>query len=120
MKTKSWILLIAAVLFLCLGASIWVLRPQEASRYVVITSQGENAETLDLSQDGIYTITLPDGGYNVLTVQGGKIAVTEASCPDHYCMHRGFLNSGTAIVCLPNRLVISFQGDAATVDAAVG
>ena len=49
----------------------------------------------------------------------GKIAVTEASCPDHYCMKRGFCNSGTEIVCLPNRLVIQFL-DAQEIDAAVG
>ncbi len=120
MKTKTWILLISAVLAVCLGASAWVLRPQEASRYALITSQGEHIESLDLSQGGVYTIKLPDGGYNVLTVQDGKIAVTDASCPDHYCMKRGFLNSGTDIVCLPNRLVISFLGDVAIVDAAVG
>ncbi len=116
MKTKTWSLLLAAVLLLCLGLSVWVLRPQKASRYVSIVSQGALVESLDLSQGGVYTVKLADGSYNVLTVQDGKIAVTDASCPDHYCMQRGFLNSGTAIVCLPNRLVVSFLGDAAIID----
>ena len=52
-------------------------------------------------------------------VENGKIAVTEASCPDHYCMNRGFCASGTDIVCLPNKLVIHFLGTQ-TVDAAAG
>ena len=49
----------------------------------------------------------------------GKIAVTEATCPDHYCMKRGFCASGMDIVCLPNKLVIHFIGEQ-TVDAAAG
>ena len=49
----------------------------------------------------------------------GAIYATEATCPDHCCMKRGFCASGTDIVCLPNRLVIHFLG-AQTVDAAVG
>ncbi len=120
MKTKTWIILFAALMAVCLALSAWVMRPQRASRYVEITSQGQHVESLDLSRDGVYTVKLSDGNYNVLTVKDGKIAVTEATCPDHYCMNRGFLNSGTDIVCLPNRLVISFLGDMAVIDAAVG
>ena len=47
------------------------------------------------------------------------IAVTAATCPDHYCMHRGFCDRGTQIVCLPNRLVIRFLGEQ-NIDAVAG
>ena len=57
--------------------------------------------------------------YADLAVKDGKIAVTQASCPDHHCMARGFCNSGAQIVCLPNRLVIEFLGDQ-EIDAAIG
>ncbi|MBQ5653356.1 MAG: hypothetical protein IIV28_00995, partial [Alistipes sp.] len=30
----------------------------------------------------------------MITVQDGKIGVSEATCPDHYCMKRGYCNSG--------------------------
>ena len=50
------------------------------------------------------------GKISDIAVKDGKIAVTEASCPDHYCMQRGYCHSGAQIVCLPNRLVISFLG----------
>ena len=52
-------------------------------------------------------------------VENGKIGVCEATCPDHYCMKRGFCNSGTEIVCLPNRLTIRFLGQQ-EIDAVVG
>ena len=58
-------------------------------------------------------------GTNTVTVRDGKVAVTQADCPDHYCMDRGWCDSGTPIVCLPNRLVLKFVGKQ-TVDGAVG
>ena len=66
-----------------------------------------------------FTVTTPDGGVNTVTVQGGKIAVTQANCPDSYCMARGYCNAGAQIVCLPNRLVIRFLGEQ-NIDAVAG
>ena len=57
--------------------------------------------------------------YGDLAVKDGKIAVTQATCPDHYCMKRGFCHSGADIVCLPNRLVIHFTA-AQEIDAVIG
>ena len=45
--------------------------------------------------------------------------LTEADCPDGYCMDRGFCSGGAQIVCLPNRLVISFLASE-EVDFVVG
>jgi len=64
-------------------------------------------------------VDTPGGGHNVVTVKDGRIAVTQANCPDHYCMDRGFCNSGSPIVCLPNRLVIEFSGEQ-EIDFVVG
>ena len=58
-----------------------------------------------------FVVRAGNESYNVVTVKDGKIGVTEATCPDHYCMNRGFCSSGTQIVCLPNRLVIRFVGE---------
>ena len=65
---------------------------------------------MDLAIDQEFEITTAGGGRNVVTVQDGKIAVTAANCPDHYCMDRGFVGGGTQIVCLPNRLEIRVTG----------
>ncbi len=110
MKTKGWIGLIAALLALCLGLSLWLLWPGENAAYVEVWSDGKLLHTLDLSVDRVLTVK-NDRGTNVITVKGGKVAVTEASCPDHYCMDRGFCAGGTQIVCLPNRLVIRFAAE---------
>ena len=119
MKTRTWILIFAVILVVCLGASFYLLTPGDASTQAEITRQGKVIKTVDLRIDQSFTVESENGGYNVITVQGGKIAVTEATCPDHYCMMRGFCDSGTEIVCLPNRMTIRFLGEQ-EIDAIVG
>ena len=114
MKTKTWIILIAVVAAVCIFLSL-PLFSQEQARFARITSKGQVVKTVDLSVDQEFTVD----GSNTVTVKDGKIAVTWASCPDHYCMKRGFCSGGTDIVCLPNRLIIEFLGEQ-PVDAAVG
>ena len=109
MKTRIWILLIAVLLLVCGGLSIVTMMPKEASSYAEISSQGKLVRVVDLMIDQEFQIG--SGAHsNTVTVRDGKIAVTEATCPDHYCMKRGFCNSGSDIVCLPNRLIIHFLG----------
>ena len=106
MKTRNWLILFAAVILLCLGA-MFFLSPVQDAAFAQIYSQGELITTVSLAVDQEINIE----GHNTVTVKDGKIAVTWADCPDHYCMDRGFCSGGTDIVCLPNRLVISFVGD---------
>ena len=117
MKTKYWIAILTLAVAVCLILSLLTLGGKEASR-AQITSDGKLIRVVDLSIDQEFTVNSEDG-YNVVIVRDGKIAVTEASCPDHYCMARGFCNKGAQIVCLPNRLVIEFLGEA-EIDGVVG
>ena len=114
MKTKTWIILFAAIAAACLFLTLPLFSQQEA-RFAKITSRGREVKTVDLQIDQEFTVD----GKNTVTVADGKIAVTWADCPDHYCIKRGFCDGGTDIVCLPNRLVIEFLGDQ-EVDAAIG
>lgn len=106
MKTKHWILIIAVLAAICVAASLPLLFGEEAS-YAEITSHGKLIKTVSLAIDQEFTVD----GHNTITVRDGKIAVTWADCPDGYCVSRGFRSSGGDIVCLPNRLVISFTGE---------
>ena len=119
MKTKTWIVLLVLLLAACTGLSIPLLLPGESAVSARIMSQNELVKTVDLRIDQEFTVETPGGGRNTVTVRDGKIAVTEANCPDHYCMARGYCNGGSPIVCLPNRLVIDFEGPQ-DVDFAVG
>ena len=118
MKTKTWIILLAVLLAVCVGLSIWLLLPGEKAAQAEIILDGELYRTVDLSVDQEFTVK-SDRGSNTVTVKDGKIAVTAADCPDHYCMQRGYCDSGAQVVCLPNRLVIRFVGEQ-EIDGAVG
>ena len=109
MKTRYWVLLLAVALAVSVGLSLWLLLPGEDAEAAEIWSNGKLLYTLDLQTDQVKTVESANGT-NVITVKDGKIAVTEADCPDGYCMDRGYCSSGAQIVCLPNRLVIKFIG----------
>ena len=119
MKTKYWIILLAVILVVCAGLSIPLLVPQKNAAYAEIISDGQVMQMVALNTDREIHVTTASGGQNTVTVKGGKIGVTEANCPDHYCMDRGMCAGGTQIVCLPNRLIIRFPGDQA-VDSVAG
>lgn len=113
-KTKTWVLLLAAV-FVLLAAIVAIQRltAKPAARAEVWVD-GSLRQTLDLSVDGVYRIE-SGRGWNELTVKDGKVAVTAASCPDGDCVRCGYQNSGPPVTCLPNRLTIRFDA-AAEVD----
>lgn len=119
MKTKAWIAFLAGLFVLCVLSAFLLLAPGREASTAEILSDGKVVRTVDLRIDQEFTIPSPNGGYNIITVKDGKIAVTEASCPDHYCAKRGFCNSGAQIVCLPNRLVLTFT-QAGEVDGVAG
>ena len=117
MKSKIWILLIATLLAVCGGLSLWLLRSAPATA-VEIWSEGKLIQTLSLDTDQT-VIVEKAAGKNTVTVKAGKVAVTEANCPDHYCMERGWCSGGAQIVCLPNRLILKFTGESG-VDGVAG
>ena len=119
MKTKYWVILLSIILILCLILSIPVLLPGEAAAYAEIISDGQVMQVFDLDVNREIHVTTDSGGQNTITVTDGKIGVTQANCPDHYCMNRGMCSSGAQIVCLPNKLIIRFIGQQ-TVDMVAG
>ena len=118
MKTRGWIVIFAAVLAVCVGLSLLFLLPGQDAAFVEVRSEGKLLYTLPLNVDQQLEI-VSENGTNVVTIKDGKVAVTEADCPDGYCMARGFCSGGAQIVCLPNRLVLNFTGEA-DVDFVVG
>ena len=117
-KSANWALILGLVLAICLAAGMFLWN-NEPTQTAVITSGGDVVATVDLRIEQSFVVTAPNGGTNTITVRNGKIAVTAATCPDHHCMGRGFCAGGAPIVCLPNKLVITFK-EVPEVDGAVG
>lgn len=79
----------------------------------IIKLDGKVVKTIDLSTittPVTFTIENDHGGFNTITAENGKIAITEANCPDQLCVHRGFITSSLLpTVCLPNGVVVEIQ-----------
>ena len=62
-------------------------------------------KTVSLSENTEFTVYCEDG-FNVVTVENGKICVSSADCPDKVCVRQGKISGAVPIVCLPHRLEI--------------
>ena len=76
----------------------------------IIEQDGETISELDLSKDTELVLDDGNGGSNTITVKNGKIAVTDANCPDLVCVHTGSISqTGEVIACLPHKLIITIS-----------
>lgn len=106
MKKKDIILLVS-ILVVCAAAAliIFVFRSEEGN-YVQITVDGEVYGQYDLSVDQTIEIDT-EYGHNLIEIADGKAVMTEADCPDGYCIDQGAVsNNKQTIVCLPHKVVV--------------
>ena len=129
---KADIILFIALVVLGLAASAALsLSHGEAGAgaKVIIESGGDLYAKYPLSEDRTIVVPAPKQGkvdapaadpdanasaqydyYNVVTISGGSVSVTEASCKNQVCVRHGAITSpGESIVCLPNRLVVRIE-----------
>lgn len=118
MKTKYWIVLFILILAVCAVCCVVFFRGSSGAM-AEISSDGEVICTVDLRIDQEMQIESENGGTNLVAVENGQIRVKEASCPDQVCVDRGYCSGGAPVVCLPNRLVITFLGES-ELDASTG
>lgn len=84
-----------------------------------ISYQGKVLRTIDLVPGNDKMILQVSGrlGPATVEVEGGKIRILEANCPNQICVKQGWIqNPGASIVCLPGEIIIHIDGQAA-VDA---
>ena len=114
----KWIIIFAALCLIC-GLIIGVMghRSGEIAEIIV---DGEVIRAVDLSEPCEFDIDIGDGEFNRIKVDGGKIAVIDASCPDKLCVRRGYISGGgIPIVCLPHHLSVQIKGNDG-IDAVTG
>ena len=104
---KNDILLILAVLLLAGGVWLYRSLTREEGARVEVTVDGRLLASLPLDADT--SLQIGEGEHsNTLVIENGGAYVSQASCPDHVCIHRGVIRyDGETIVCLPNKLVVT-------------
>ena len=123
MTNRIWIVVFSFVALLCLGVWLFISKVSSPSKVVGIYQEGSLVEKIDLnSVTGEREITLSgDFGDNVILVSNGRIEMKSADCPDKICVEHGELKSSSSpIVCLPNKVVIKFEGSTDGADAKTG
>ena len=111
-KTRTWLLLLAALL-LAAGLFWWLGSRRNSGSVVQVIHDGQLLREIDLSDvREPYEFVWEDdaGNRNRVRVEPGRIAVTDANCPDRLCVHQGWLSRALPpIVCLPHRLMIQWK-----------
>lgn len=113
-KKEKWkkgdSLIILAVLVLALtGAVLIGIKRADAPQYVWIELQGESYGVYRLTQNQEISIETAYGK-NKVKIENGMVTMTEADCPDKYCVeHRPIGKNAETIVCLPHKLVIELK-----------
>ena len=111
-KTKIWIAVLLSVVLLGL-LGFFALSRLGGGTIAVITVEGQEYKRIDLSRvTESYDIEIDTKyGHNTVHVAPGRIAVTQADCPDGICVAQGAIDrGGVPIVCMPLRLVVKIEG----------
>ena len=114
---KGDIILIICVL--CIAALIFCavcfLAPQ--GNTVKIEVESKEVASFSLDENRTYTVKKDGKVTNVVEIKDKKVSVTAADCPDKICVkHREISKSGESIICLPNKVVVSIEGENKEVD----
>jgi len=126
---KFWFLVLGGVV---LAASVVaVLLWSVPTNYARIYRDGELTEVVNLAAvTEPFRLLVECGNYdtasknfNLLEVEHRRIRVSMADCLGGLCIRQGWVSGGLIpIVCLPNRLVVTFDGEGSRydVDAVAG
>ena len=119
-----WIILLCGILIvsaICVAVSTLNL---PVKQWALLYQDGVLIDSIDLA--GLSepeSLTVEYGsGVNQITAEPGRIRVSDANCPDGFCVRQGWVRGGLVpIVCLPHRLVIIFDsGSSQDFDAVTG
>ena len=117
---SRWLVLAtAAILAVSAGAAIWLYANRKNGAAAKIFVDGAVVREVDLGADVEFDVETKYG-VNRVKVEGGRIRVISADCPDKTCVNMGWRSDDLVpIACLPHHLVIRVGGESG-VDAVAG
>ncbi len=114
----DWALFVALILLSVSGLFL-VKGLASSGNTATIEVNGKLVYSLSLNEDKTVEVHGPVGITRV-EVKDGKIRITDSPCPNKLCVRQGWIERG-AIICLPNRVVVTIGGDdTGEVDAISG
>lgn len=108
---KTDILLILMFLLVALMVYVVMNSQSEKGDYVQITVNGMETGTYSLNENKVIPISGVDGS-NTLLIENGKVSMKDADCPDKICVkHKAIEKTGETIVCLPHKVVVEIVSE---------
>ena len=112
-------------LLMILVISFWISvamnrQQMEGELRLEILQDGEIAQTYSLpeAEAKFIRMTSESGRYNLVEIDGERVRVAEAECPNQICVNTGWVSQPSQlVVCAPNKLVLLIKGSASEVDA---
>ncbi|HHW45603.1 MAG TPA: NusG domain II-containing protein [Clostridiales bacterium] len=108
MLKKADIAAAAAILLAAWLIFAFTLPKSKPGNTVLVTVDKQEYGRYPLSEDR--TVEIKGIGTNLLVIENGSAYVKSADCPDKICVnHKPISESGEAIVCLPNKVVVEIN-----------
>lgn len=103
--------LVVALLLALTAGSFTLLGRQPQGAWVVVERDGRQLFRAPLSEDR--SVLLPGPlGETQLQIRDGRARILASPCPHKVCLGMGgVFRSGQLIACVPNRLIVSIQGE---------
>jgi len=98
----------------------WIVMHRTPGTLAVVQVDGKVVATVDLTLREVQTLRITGVvGPLVIVADGkGSIRVAEATCPDQICVHTIPARSpGDQVICVPNHMVITIEGEGTGIDA---
>lgn len=101
--------------FLLAAVLMWLI-PSFINRgraaLVKVYQSGKETASYPLEEDLTMVISCEEEHYNLLLIEGGKVSVSDADCPDQLCVkQRSISKNGESIICLPHKLVLQIESE---------
>lgn len=110
MNKNDWIL-ISIIIILSSGLFLIYFFNKTEADIAYVYHADDLILTIDLTIDNQYEVN-GDNGIVRIEVLNNKIRVVEENSPRHLCSKQGFIsNSGQAIICLPNKIIIELPNE---------
>lgn len=117
---RFWLVLLVLIAALCVAGIVALHFYRQTGQLVQIVQNDQVVGTYPLQEDRTLRYDSPDGGYNIVVIQDGKVQVSEADCPDQTCVRMGATDqTAQTIACLPHKLIIKVlaqEGDPTQLD----
>lgn len=107
------VLIILLAIVLC---AVLFMQPSSQGGLVKVTCD-EGTFLYPLGDERTLTVSGPVG-QTTIEIHDGYASIVDSDCPNGTCMHSSISRYPQTVVCLPNRVTVSIEGNGGQVDAA--